>query len=163
MTLSPVARTYLVIAATFVVALILSLIPVPNWAEGFRPDWVGLVLIYWCIATPNRVGMGTGWVVGIAQDVLYGALLGQHALARTVIAYLATKLHLRVRAYPPWQQGLVALVLLSVGQLIVLWVRAIVGKSVAGWAFWTPGVVSLFIWPWIFVILRDVRRRGQVK
>jgi rod shape-determining protein MreD len=163
MRIPPTTRSYLVIASTFVVALILSLVPVPNWAEMFRPDWVGLVLIYWCIATPNRVGMGTGWLVGIIQDVLYGALLGQHALARTVIAYLAVKLHLRVRAYPAWQQGLVALALLYIGQLIVLWVRAMVGKSVTGWAFWTPGIISLFIWPWVFVILRDVRRRGQVK
>jgi rod shape-determining protein MreD len=163
MTIPPTVRSYLVIASTFVVALILSLIPVPAWAEMFRPDWVGLVLIYWCIATPNLVGMGTGWLVGIIQDVLYGALLGQHALARTVIAYIAVKLHLRMRAYPPWQQGLVALALLYIGQLIVLWVRAMVGKSVTGWGFWTPGIVSLFIWPWVFVILRDIRRRGQVK
>jgi rod shape-determining protein MreD len=61
------------------------------------------------------------------------------------------------------QQGLVALVLLSIGQLVVVWVRAIIGQSVAGWAFWTPGLISLFIWPWMFVILRDIRRRGQVK
>ncbi|MEJ2105864.1 MAG: rod shape-determining protein MreD [Acidiferrobacteraceae bacterium] len=163
MTLNPVTRSYLVVASTFVVAMILAQVPVPNWAEGFRPDWVGLVLIYWCLATPNRVGIGTGWLVGMIQDVLYGSLLGQHALALTVIAYLAARLHLRIRVYPPWQQGLVALVLLSIGQLIVVWVRAIIGQSITGWAFWTPGLVSLFIWPWVFVILRDIRRRGQVK
>jgi rod shape-determining protein MreD len=161
--LSPLTRSYLTIAATFAVALILSLIPVPHWADHFRPDWAGLVLIYWCIALPNRVGVGTGFLVGLVQDVLYGSLLGQHALAKAVMAFLAVRLHLRVRVFPAWQQALVAMVLLLVGQLFVIWVRAIIGKPAAGFGFWTPSVVGMLIWPWLFIILRDIRRRGQVR
>jgi rod shape-determining protein MreD len=162
MNVSALTRSRLIIAATFVVALILSVVPVPTWAEQFRPDWVGLVLIYWCMATPHRVGIGSAWLVGLLQDVLYGALLGQYALSKTIIAFLAVKLHLRVRVVPPWQQALAVLVMLAVGQLFVIWVRAIIGKPVLGFSYWTPSIVSMVAWPWIFIILRDIRRRGQV-
>lgn len=155
-------RGRVIIATTFVIALILSLVPIPVWAEHFRPDWVGLVLVYWCMATPHRVGIGTGWLVGLFQDVLYGALLGQYALSKTIIAFVAAKIHLRIRVYPPWQQAIAVLVMLAVGQLFVIWVRSIIGKPIGGFSFWTPIIVSMVIWPWIFVILRDVRRRGQI-
>ena len=60
MNLSPSARGQLIILATFLAALVLTMLPWPHWTEQFRPDWVGLVLIYWCIALPQRVGVGTG-------------------------------------------------------------------------------------------------------
>ena len=163
MRLSPINRSRMIIAATFAVALVLSVVPVPNWAEQFRPDWVGLVLIYWCMATPQRVGIGTGWLVGLLQDVLYGALFGQYALSKAIIAFLAVKLHLRIRVYPPWQQAIGVLVMLAIGQLFIIWVRAVIGKPAAGFSFWTPSIVSMVIWPWVFVILRDIRRRWQIR
>ena len=162
MKLSTINRSRLIIAATFAVALILSVVPVPNWAEQFRPDWVGLVLIYWCIAAPRRIGIGTGWLVGLLQDVLYGALLGQYALSKAIIAFLAVKIHLRIRVYPPWQQAFAVFIMLAIGQLFIIWVRAVIGKPVAGFSLWTPSIVSMVIWPWIFVILRDIRRRAQI-
>jgi rod shape-determining protein MreD len=163
MRISALNRSRLIIAATFAVALILSVVPVPDWAEQFRPDWVGLVLIYWCMAIPHRVGVGTGWVVGLLQDVLYGALMGQYALSKSIIAFIAVKLHLRIRVYPPWQQAIAVLVMLAIGQLFVMWVRTVIGKPAQGFSAWTPGIVSMVMWPWVFIILRDIRRRGQVQ
>ena len=71
----------LTIALSFFVALILTIIPLPDWMASFRPEWVALTLIYWSMALPQRVGVGIGWGLGLALDVLKGALLGQHALA----------------------------------------------------------------------------------
>ena len=163
MRISALNRSRLIVAATFAVALVLSVVPVPEWAEQFRPDWVGLVLIYWCMALPHRFGIGTGWMVGLLQDVLYGALMGQYALSRSIIAFIAVKLHLRVRVYPPWQQAIAVLALLAIGQLFVVWVRSIIGKPTLGFHTWTPIIVSMVMWPWIFIILRDIRRRGQIR
>jgi len=160
--LRPSQRSYLIIATSFVVALVLSVVPVPNWAEQFRPDWVGLVLIYWCLATPNRVGIGTGFVVGLIQDVLYGSLLGQYALAKTIIAFLTVRTHLRVRVFPAWQQAIAVLIILAIGQLFIIWVRALIGKPAQGFSYWTPSVVGMVLWPWLLVVLRDIRRRGNV-
>ncbi len=162
MRLRPLQRSYLIIALSFVVALVLSVVPVPDWAEQFRPDWVGLVLIYWCLATPNRVGIGTGFAVGLIQDVLYGSLLGQYALAKTIIAFLTVRTHLRVRVYPAWQQAIAVLIILAIGQLFVIWVRAVIGKPALGFSYWTPSIVGMVMWPWLFVVLRDIRRRGNV-
>lgn len=143
MRLRPLQRSYLIIAISFAVALVLSVVPVPGWAEQFRPDWVGLVLIYWCMAIPNRIGIGSGFLVGLIQDVLYGSLLGQYALAKTIIAFLAVRTHLRVRAFPAWQQAVAVLIMLAIGQLFIIWVRAVIGKPAQGFP---TGLRALLAW-----------------
>lgn len=163
MKLRPLQRSYLIVSLSFAVALVLSVVPVPSWAEQFRPDWVGLVLIYWCMAIPGRIGIGSGFLVGLVQDVLYGSLLGQYALAKTIIAFLAVRMHLRVRVYPAWQQAVAVLIMLAIGQLFIIWVRAVIGKPAQGFSYWTPSIVGMIMWPWIFVVLRDIRRRGNIK
>ncbi len=162
MSLDQSNRSRLVIAFTFLVALVLAILPVPGWAQPFRPDWVSLVLIYWCMATPQRVGVGIGWTVGLILDVLYGSLLGEQALAKTLVAFLTLKLHLRMRMFPRWQQAVTVLVLVAVNHLVVLWIRDLVTHTPVRWSYWTSSVVSMLIWPWLFVILRDVRRRARV-
>ncbi len=150
------------IASTFLVALFLSLLPGPDWAERFRPDWVALVLIYWCMATPNRVGVSIGWLAGLLLDLLYGSVLGQHALALTVIAYIAHRLHLQIRVYPLWQQAATVLVLLLINQMLVLWIKGVLGQAPTLWPSLTSSIVGMVIWPLLFIILRDVRRRAQL-
>ena len=70
-----------VIAISFLLAFLLAGIPLPSELQRFRPDWVAMVLIYWCMALPHRIGIGVGWTVGLLLDIGRGALLGQHALA----------------------------------------------------------------------------------
>lgn len=155
-------RGGLVIAATFLVAFLLSMLPGPEWAEQFRPNWAGLVLIYWCMATPTRVGVGVGWLVGLMLDLLFGSLLGQHALAMAVIAYIAHRLHLQLRMFPLWQQAVAVLILLVINQLLVLWVKGVIGQASTLWPYWTSSIVGMVIWPLVFIILRDVRRRAYL-
>jgi rod shape-determining protein MreD len=162
MNMSPETRGRLVLYTTFAIALILSVVPVPNWAEPFIPDWVALTLIYWCMAAPERVSVGTGWVLGLILDVLYGSLLGQHALALTVISFVTVKMHLKFRMFPRWQQAVSVLILLAMNQLLVIWIRGITGQAPDTIAYWTPSIVGMILWPWLFVVLRDVRRRGKV-
>ncbi|QKT02875.1 rod shape-determining protein MreD [Ectothiorhodospiraceae bacterium 2226] len=156
------AQGVLVIGASFAVALALTVLPLPGWTSAARPEWVALVLIYWCMAVPSRVGVGVGWGVGLLLDVMRGAVLGQHALSLAIVAYLTLKLHQRVRVYPLWQQALSILVLIALHQMILLWIRGITGQAPAGWDYWTPSLTSMLLWPWLFLILRDVRRRFQI-
>ena len=162
MKISPATRSRLLLASTFLVAMIISLIRWPDWAQSFRPDWVGLVLIYWCLAIPHRVGVGTGFIVGLMEDILYGSLLGQYALAKTVIAFVAVRMHLKIRMFPRWQQAVVVFLLLLMGQVIVAWAKALTGQASATIPYFTPSIVSMVLWPWLFVILRDIRRRGHI-
>ncbi|MHB8744010.1 MAG: rod shape-determining protein MreD [Sulfuricaulis sp.] len=156
------SRRRVTVFATFGVAVILSIMPFPIWAEPFRPDWVGLVLIYWCLATPERITVGSGWLLGFLQDVLYGSLLGSNALAKTLVAYLTVRLHLQLRMFPRWQQAVSVFGLLIVNQLLVLWIRGAIGHAPATFSYWTPCVVGALLWPWLFVILRDLRRRNDI-
>lgn len=150
------------IASTFVAAFLLSLLPGPDWAERFRPDWVALVLIYWCIATPGRVGVGVGWLAGLMLDVLYGSVFGQHALALAFLAYLAHRLHLQIRVFPLWQQAVTVLVMLLINQMLVLWIKGVLGQAPTLWPGLTSSIVGMVIWPLLFIILRDVRRRADL-
>jgi len=159
---NPSARASVSVYTSFLIAILLAVMPLPLWAEPFRPDWVGLVLIYWCMAAPERVGVGTGWAAGLILDLLYGSLLGLHALGKALVAFLAIKLHLKLRMFPRWQQAVAVMALLLLNQLLVVWIRGMLGKAPAGISYWTPSVVGMVIWPWLFVILRDVRRRFKV-
>ncbi len=151
-----------VILVLFLIALVLTVMPLPDWARDFRPQWVALTLIYWCIALPQRVGVGTAWTLGVLEDVLTGTLLGQHALGLSVTAFLALRLHQRIRVFPLWQQSLSVFVLLLVEHLLSLWVIGATGQPTPSLWYWMPTVVGMFLWPWLYIILRDVRRRFKV-
>ncbi len=152
-----------VIIATFVAALLLTILPLPEWMVKFRPEWVALILIYWCMALPQRVGIISGFVLGLLLDTLQGAVLGQHALALVVIAYLTNRVHQQVRVYPMWQQALSVMGLLLLYQLLLLWVNGITGIKSQVWLYWLPTLSSTLLWPWLYLILRDIRRNFGVK
>ncbi|HHM05292.1 MAG TPA: rod shape-determining protein MreD [Gammaproteobacteria bacterium] len=151
-----------VIAFTLIAALMLAVTPLPDWAAPLRPEWPALVLIYWCLALPQRTGVATGWVVGLFLDVLRGALLGQHALAFAIIAYLTIKLHRRIRVFPLWQQSLSVMVFVALQQLLALWIDGMSGAPTRGWSYWLPTLTSAVLWPWLFVLLRALRREFRV-
>lgn len=162
MRLSTDGRGQAYLYGSFAVALLLNTLPMPSWAETIRPDWVALTLIYWCIALPHRISVGTGWTLGLLLDLLYGSLLGQHALAKSVVAFIAVRLHPQLRMFPRWQQAVSVLVLLVIDLLVVAWIRGAIGKGPGTVAYWVPGAFGALIWPIAFVILRDLRRRGGV-
>ena len=151
-----------VIPVSFVMALLLTALPMPEAAANWRPAWVALVLVYWCMAAPEQVGVMVGWTVGLLLDVMTGTLLGQHALGLSVVAYVAHHTHRRVRVLPLWRQGITIFVLVFLYQALVLWSNGIRGIPVEASAYWTSPFVSMLLWPWIFVVLRVIRRRYAV-
>jgi rod shape-determining protein MreD len=151
-----------VILLSGVIALVLTSIPLPGWIEPFHPNWLCLVLIYWCLALPQRVGLGTAWLLGLVLDAARGTLLGQHALALVVMAFLTLKNHRRLRLFPLWQQSLSVLGLLLINQLLVFWVDGIRGYPPRDLWYLAPAVGGMLLWPWVFIILRDMRQRYRV-
>lgn len=112
------------VLGSLVVALALALVPVTGSLRLIWPDWVALVLIYWCVALPSSFGPGAGWLVGIVQDATQFALLGQNALGKSVLAWSTSRLAPRIRLLPVWQQGVAVfalLVLVSVIDAAVRW------------------------------------------
>ena len=147
---------------TIIAGMVLAVVPMPQLVPielGFlRPDWVALVLVYWIIALPHRVGILTAWLAGIAMDVLLGSLIGQHALSYVLIAYVALSLYQRLRMFSVWQQSTVLFVLLGINQLVGFWIESVAG--LADWRFWylLPALSGAFLWPWVFLMLRSLRR-----
>ncbi len=151
-----------VILLTFVTALMLTLLPLPEWAAYLRPEWVTMVLIYWCMALPQRVGVGIGWMAGLFLDVVHGAVLGQYAMAMALIAYFTLSLHQRLRVYPVGQQALVVLLLVLFQQVLMVWIKGFIGEPPKSLLSWLPAFTTMLLWPWVFVILRDIRRKYKV-
>ncbi len=159
---SPRAQGRGVITATIAAALVLTIIPLPDAAGPFRPPWTLLVLLYWSLALPTRVGVGVAWVVGLLQDVLLGTLLGAHALAFALAAYLTIQLYRRIRNFPIWQQAIPVLLLLLLVSLVLLWIRELMGAGGVDWRYWMPAFTGTLIWPLVFPLLRFLRRHYQV-
>ncbi|GAB5453285.1 MAG: rod shape-determining protein MreD [Halioglobus sp.] len=153
---------YPVVLLTFLVAAVLAILPLPEWLLWGRPEWVALVLIYWVIALPQRVGIATALLLGIGLDVLEGAVLGQNAFSLTVVALLALVLYQRVRVYGLAQQAAIVFVLVGINQLICQWVQNLQGVGARSALFLLPAVSSALLWPVVLHLLRGLRRYYQV-
>ena len=147
------------IVFSLLVAYVLSIVPLPEWANAGRPAWVALVLIYWVIALPHRVGVISGWLTGLMLDVLLGNVLGQHALALAVIAYTTYVLHMRIRVFPVWQQCLAILILVGIYMLVNLMIMRAVYMTAWTMLYWLPAVVSALMWPWVMLVLDVLQNR----
>src|SRR5688572_5098923 len=117
------------ILLTIILAGLLGIMPMPQWLEAWRPEWIALVLVYWVIALPHRIGLLTAWTVGFFVDVLEGSLLGLNAIALTLIAYVALSLYQRLRMFTPLQQSTTILMLIGVSQLLIFWVLTATGQN----------------------------------
>jgi len=148
-----------VASLSIVVAFMLTIMPLPDWAVELRPDWVTLVLIYWAMALPTRFGVTIAWLFGILLDVSTGSILGQHALGMVLAIYIVHIQHQRLRVASLLQQAIVVLFLLLLKQLIVLWVNGIVDRAPDTWVFFLQSLIGAIIWPWVYIIMRDLRRR----
>lgn len=152
----------LAIVVTVFVAMSLMILPMPDWAQALRPPWVTLVMLYWAIALPHCVGVGSGFVAGILLDVLTGTLLGQHALGLSIVMFVAIQLHRRIRVFPFWQQSLGILALLVVDHLLGIWITGATRGVAPSLAYWAGPLIGALLWPWVFVTLRTVRRHFKV-
>lgn len=150
------------IIISFVVAVMLTALPLPDWANSWRPAWVALVLIYWCMAVPDRVGLAVGWSMGIILDVLQSTILGQNALGLTLLAYLTIKSYQRMRVFPLAQQAVLICFYLLGYEFIMLLITGYTGLATGNWTYWMPAITSMLLWPWLFIILRDLRRKYHI-
>jgi len=152
-----------VICLSFFIAYLLAIVPFPEWAMNYRPEWVPMVLIYWVIALPYRVSIGTAWVVGLLLDILEGSVLGLNAMSLVIIAYVALSLHLRLRMFSMLQQSGLVLALVGLNLMLCNWMQIVTGQSVpSNLMFLMAALTSAIIWPSLFQLLRQIRRSFDV-
>jgi len=161
---SPKANAAWVIVLSLLIAYLLAMVPFPEWALHYRPQWLALVLIYWIMALPYRVGIGSAWAAGLFLDILEGSLLGLNAMSLAIVAYIVLNLHQRLRMFSALQQSTVVLALTGLHVVLVYWIRVATDQSDPGSLLFLLGAVSsAFLWPWIFVFLRHLRRGFDVR
>ncbi len=151
-----------VIALSFLAAFMLTAMPLPDWALPWRPAWIAMVLVYWCMALPQRVGVITGWVIGLILDVMHGSILGQHAFGLAFVAYMVLQYHQRLRVFRLLQQSLVIGSIVFVYLLTMLWIYNLLGSVKYSFSYLLGAVTTGVLWPWVYIVLRDVRRRARV-
>ena len=148
-----------VIVASFVAAFMLTALPLPDWVVSWRPAWVVLVLSYWCLALPQRIGVVIAWGIGLLLDVMHGSLLGQHAFGLAVVAYVVVMYHQQIRVYPLFRQAFVIGSLVFVYSSLMLIIYNFLGSLKYGYDYLLAAVTSALLWPWVFIVLRDLRRK----
>jgi rod shape-determining protein MreD len=150
------ARTSTIIAS-FVLALFLNFLP---WRDlRVVPDFVAVVLAFWCVRQPRLVGLGVGWTLGLLADAGNGVLLGQHALAYSLLAFLCVWLSRRILWFGPMLQSLHIALILLVAQAAVLVVRLAAGDAFPGWAIWVGPLLGAALWPVVTWLLLMPQRR----
>lgn len=153
--------SHMPIILSIVAALMLSIAPMPDWSEAFRPTWVILTLIYWSITLPNNYSVGSAWIAGLVLDVAQGTLLGQHALAITLVTYVTVKFHLQFRQFPMLQLSATVFALLALYQFILFWINGVVGVNSPSVTYWGPVVSGAIIWPLLNLFLGTIRQRAR--
>ena len=152
-----------VIVLSILVALLLTILPLPIWARWLRPLWLLLVVSYWAIALEDKVSVGIAFVVGISLDILGGSLFGEHALLMVFCVFVMIKLRRQIRFFPIWQQSIILFILALFYQLGIFIIQSLVHEQPSSLLFWLPSITTAILWPWIFILLRDVRRRFNVQ
>lgn len=147
------------IALTLIAALLSNLLP---WRSVIGvPDWVALVIVFWGVYEPRRIGIGLAWLLGILMDAANGALLGQQALAYSVLAFASIGLSRRLLWFPLWPQAAHVLLLLLGCQLLMLAVRLAAGSAFPGLLYFAGSLVGAALWPVVTFLLLMPQRMPE--
>jgi rod shape-determining protein MreD len=146
------------VALTLFLAFAANLVPLAPAAQALKPDFLALLLLYWCIQTPRYVSVGTAWFLGLLMDVGDATLFGQHALAYAVLAYGAEYFRRRVLRFPLWQQAGHVALLLGLCAGIVLVIRVVGGAPLPDWTYIVPPLSGALLWPALSVLLQWPQR-----
>lgn len=145
---------------TALVALILTVVPLPPWLDPARPDFLVLTVLYWSIAAPRAGGLALGWFAGLMLDVFQGPVLGQHALALSLITYIAVREHQKIRSKPAFQQALIVFAALAIYEFIVFAIDGWSGHPITSPTRWIHTLTGAAIWPFAAAFLTHRGRRS---
>ena len=135
----------------FIAAALLALVGTislfPQSLSQWRPEWVGLVVVYWVLRAPNTFGVFTAWALGLLVDVLRADILGMNALAMALVAYLVLAAHQRLQMFPLAQQSLLVFLFVGLAQMVVHFLHQILGASSSSFDYLLPALTSGLVWP----------------
>ncbi|MBE7942513.1 MULTISPECIES: rod shape-determining protein MreD [Ramlibacter] len=148
----------LFIWGSLLVALMLGMLPLGR--TPWMPDILALVLVFWSVHQPLRVGIGAAFLFGVAMDVHQASLLGQHALAYTALSFFAITIHRRLLWFTVPSQALQVLPLFAAAHLIALAIRMLTGGAFPGWSLVLAPLLEAALWPVVSIVLLAPQRRA---
>lgn len=153
---SAVPRVRIIMSA--IVALVLTVLPLPPYLDLVRPSFLVLTVLYWSVAAPWAGGIGLGWFAGLLLDVFQGPVLGEHALALAAVTYVTAREHQRIRSKPLFQQSLIVLAVLAAYEVLVFLIDGWTGHPLTSPLRWIHALAGAIIWTPTSVILAQGRR-----
>lgn len=150
-----------VLPISLLLALLLGLVPLPDTLQPFRPYWLALVLAYWLLEAPERVGPGVAFAVGLVADVAFGSLIGEQALRLVVLAFILDRFRARLRFFPLSQQAATIGVLLLNDRVINAVVHVVLGVPQLPWTYWLAPLVGMVLWAPLHLLLDTLRLRRR--
>jgi rod shape-determining protein MreD len=147
----------------FSLAVLLEVMPLPGPLQIIKPPIVAMVMIYWSLMWPERVGLFIALVLGLCMDILHGQLLGQNALALLVITYLTLRFHLQIRIFPLWQITGAVFALLLIYALLQVLVEGVAGLAPTGYLRWTQVISGTLLWPLVMSLMDRLRQRADYR
>ena len=158
--ITPIGKSQFLVVLSIIVALVITVLPIPIWALPFWPEWTILVVIYWCLASPHKFNLKFAWIAGLLMDLIKSSLLGQHALSYLLVAYICAHIHQRLRVYPLFQQAIAIGGLLLPYFLLNFGIDHIHHSATLDWRYWTPIISNILLWPWVFSVLGLVSQKA---
>ncbi len=159
--IQPRASSRKPVILTLIVGLTFTLMPLPESLDPFRPDWLALLVIFWAMQLPRTWSIGTAWIIGLVLDVSQGTLLGQHALAFCVVAFMTVRFHLLMRVFPLPQLTATVFGMLAVYQFLLFWINGVAGTHAASTVYWGPVITGALFWPLLVMMLSGVRYQDR--
>ena len=148
-------RQNITIVITFLLALLLSIAPLPVWLMEVSPQWVWVVLIFWLTYAPQKIGPGIAWCIGLYMDLLLGTVLGEHALLFVLVAYIIQRFLAVVLAIPFWQKmlglGVVTFISIIIQQLFSQLMGVAEFHGLLLWSVLT----TMLVWPFLYLFSRN--------
>lgn len=149
---------FLILLFIFIITFVLEIMPWPPAVQGLRPAWIALLLIYWALALPDKISVGTAFVAGIVWDLLLGSILGIHALVLSLSIFFVAKYHLILRNLSLWLQSLLVMAYIMLIRLLIFFIELVLHGANFNGQELIGALISGILWPWIFLLMRQIRR-----
>ena len=151
------ARSPWIMPLSLLAALLLTLLPMPPALQPLRPYWLALVLAYWVMEDPDRIGLGWAFMIGVIADLVVGTLLGEQALRLVVITFILQRFRARLRFFPMSQQALAIGALLLNDRIVALAIRMTLGEPAVASLAWFSPLIGMLLWVPVFMLLDGLR------
>ncbi len=150
-------RNSWVLPVSLLLALLLGLVPLPDTLQPLRPYWLALVLAYWVLEAPDRIGLGMAFMLGLVADLAFGGLLGEQAMRLVILTFILDRFRPRMRFFPLSQQAVAIGGLLLNDRVVGLAIHLVLGAVQLPWTYWVAPLLGMLLWAPLYLVLDALR------